>query len=455
MIQTSLIQNAHSDLVTDACYDFYGLYLATCGLDQRIKLWALDESSGQWNLEDEWKAHDATVTKVSWAHPIYGPVIASCSFDGTVKVWEQVHVDSVSDASGTGASSGNTKWEQRAVLFEAKGSVRAIEFSPHHFGLKLAAVSSDNQLRTYECVEQPALSSWQLVDEVDVPSLSVGSAHGGPSLAQTLAPGTPTPSASGAIALDSASVSNLLQTAQQQQSAAHGAGRPGVGLREADGGWCLSWCKDKYWGEVLAVGCGVSGVVKIIQFSSHRPHALLALEPPPPSTSAPAVPRGNTSRSGGYAAAVGGSNVSSNDTPYAVTSVAWAPSCGRSFHLIATGSRDGRVRIWKVRPPPPSVTASMHSNGMVMEEDMAVDSLDEKWSASLVAEFDDHKSSVGRVEWNITGTVLSSSGNDGRVRLWKQTVGGVWRPAGHISVEQAEERPQATDVDMDENGGTS
>jgi len=38
---------------------------------------------------------------------------------------------------------------------------------------------------------------------------------------------------------------------------------------------------------------------------------------------------------------------------YATTSISWAPSCGRSFHLIATGSRDGRVRIWKIRPSVP------------------------------------------------------------------------------------------------------
>lgn len=80
------------------------------------------------------------------------------------------------------------------------------------------------------------------------------------------------------------------------------------------------------------------------------------------------------------------------------------------------------------------------------------------------------RSAVGRVEWNVTGcvlsrwapgiadddwlltrcvcyrTVLSSAGNDGRVRLWKMTAGNVWRPAGHISVEQAEE---VADVDMD------
>lgn len=35
MIQTGLIPSAHSDLVTDASYDFYGLRLATCSLDQR------------------------------------------------------------------------------------------------------------------------------------------------------------------------------------------------------------------------------------------------------------------------------------------------------------------------------------------------------------------------------------------------------------------------------------
>jgi len=46
--------------------------------------------------------------------------------------------------------------------------------------------------------------------------------------------------------------------------------------------------------------------------------------------------------------------------------------------------------------------------------------------------------------------VLSSAGNDGRIRLWKATSGNVWRPAGHISVEQAEEQ-QEGDVEMDDN----
>jgi nucleoporin SEH1 len=54
-MQTSLIQNAHNDLVTDAAYDFYGVRLATCSLDHRIKVWQLDESDGNWTVVADWK----------------------------------------------------------------------------------------------------------------------------------------------------------------------------------------------------------------------------------------------------------------------------------------------------------------------------------------------------------------------------------------------------------------
>jgi hypothetical protein len=54
-MQTSLIPNAHGDLVTDAAYDFYGVRLATCSLDHRIKIWQLDESDGTWTAVADWK----------------------------------------------------------------------------------------------------------------------------------------------------------------------------------------------------------------------------------------------------------------------------------------------------------------------------------------------------------------------------------------------------------------
>lgn len=41
------------------------------------------------------------------------------------------------------------------------------------------------------------------------------------------------------------------------------------------------------------------------------------------------------------------------------------------------------------------------------------------YSIETAAQFDDHYCTVWRVAWNITGTVLASSGDDGCVRLWK------------------------------------
>ena len=57
------------------------------------------------------------------------------------------------------------------------------------------------------------------------------------------------------------------------------------------------------------------------------------------------------------------------------------------------------------------------------------------------------------VDFGIESTVLSSAGNDGRIRLWKATAGNVWRPAGSVGVEQATGEPNTQtenkDVDMD------
>ncbi|KAF4563370.1 hypothetical protein EYR40_006909 [Pleurotus pulmonarius] len=443
MLQTGLIPNAHGDLVTDATYDFYGLRLATCSLDQRIKISQLDESSGNWTVQDDWKAHDAAVSKVSWAHPTFGSIIASSSFDRTVKIWEQV-VDASNNEpktsiNGNGASPASpSRWIERAVLHEARGTVRAVEFAPHHFGLKLATISSDNHLRIYECVEQPSLTAWHVSEEADVLNLPISTTPSFLSRTHTGALATPTQTSATLDGGAGASASLVAQALQQgiQQGSTAGQnlpGRSGIGNREADGGWCISWCKDRYWGEVIAAGCGIGGTVKVIQISaSQRPMTLLTLDPSPAHAASAMLPSTTSADTSADAE-------SHSPASYAVTSVAWAPSCGRSYHLIATGCRDGKVRIWKVKPAPEDAEGDEGEEG--------------RWSATIVADFDNHKSSVGRVEWNITGTILSSAGNDGRIRLWKATVGNVWRPAGSLGVEQAQEDDQDNreggDVNMD------
>lgn len=76
-----------------------------------------------------------------------------------------------------------------------------------------------------------------------------------------------------------------------------------------------------------------------------------------------------------------------------VRDVSWAPNLGRSYHLIAVAS-DHMVRIFKLKP----------------NEDRT------RFVVSTIAEFDQHNSEVWRVSWNMTGTVLASTGDDGTVR---------------------------------------
>lgn len=52
-------------------------------------MWDEDEH-GNWHLTASWKAHSGSVWKVTWAHPEFGQVLATCSFDRTAAVWEEI-----------------------------------------------------------------------------------------------------------------------------------------------------------------------------------------------------------------------------------------------------------------------------------------------------------------------------------------------------------------------------
>ncbi|GMF09580.1 unnamed protein product [Phytophthora lilii] len=143
-------------------------------------------------------------------------------------------------------------------------------------------------------------------------------------------------------------------------------------LADKDGATCVSWNKSRFDVPMIVVG-GNSDVAKVWGYNnSYRRWQVVA-------------------------ELVGHSD--------AIHDVCWAPNMGRSSHLLATASKDRTVRIWRLT---------------IQEDDHLQADVEE------VARKHHHDSEVWRVEWNVTGTMLASSGDDGTVRMWKSDFEGNW-----------------------------
>lgn len=91
-----------------------------------------------------------------------------------------------------------------------------------------------------------------------------------------------------------------------------------------------------------------------------------------------------------------------------VRDVAWAPSIGLPRSLIASCSQDRRVIIWS-----------------------SEDNLN--WTPTVLNTFDDV---VWNVSWSLTGNILSVSGGDNKVSLWRENNEGQWMCISEVNKGQ-------------------
>ena len=105
---------------------------------------------------------------MNWAHPEFGQVmkgemkvgkirrgnfqvIATCSFDRTAAVWEEI--------VGEKSSGGLNHWVKKTSLVDSRTSVTDVKFGPKHLGLILATCSADGTVGDwYRISVQPSLS---------------------------------------------------------------------------------------------------------------------------------------------------------------------------------------------------------------------------------------------------------------------------------------------------------
>ncbi|XP_060187449.1 protein transport protein SEC13 homolog B-like [Lycium barbarum] len=127
------IQTGHNAIVHDVSMDHYGKRVATASSDMTIKIIGVSNNSASQHLATL-SGHTGPVWQVAWAHPKFGSILASCSYDGKVVIWKE----------------GNqNEWTQAHVFSDHKSSVNSISWAPHELGLCLACGSSDGSISVH------------------------------------------------------------------------------------------------------------------------------------------------------------------------------------------------------------------------------------------------------------------------------------------------------------------
>ncbi|KAF9074582.1 WD40-repeat-containing domain protein [Rhodocollybia butyracea] len=131
------LETAHEDMIHDAQLDYYGKRLATCSSDRTVKVFDVVEgdSSKITSASHTLKGHTGPVWQVAWAHPKFGHILASCSYDGKVLIWKE--------QQGQGAAGGWSKVGEHTLH---TASVNSVSWAPHELGAMLACASSDGKI---------------------------------------------------------------------------------------------------------------------------------------------------------------------------------------------------------------------------------------------------------------------------------------------------------------------
>lgn len=136
------IPDAHEDLIHDAVLDYYGKKLATASSDKTIKIFDIEGEN--YKLVETLIRHEGPVWQVAWAHPRFGTILASCSYDGKAIVWK--------------LQPESNQWAIIAEHTVHQASVNSVSWAPQELGAVLLCTSSDGKVSVIDFNENGTTS---------------------------------------------------------------------------------------------------------------------------------------------------------------------------------------------------------------------------------------------------------------------------------------------------------
>lgn len=147
----------HTDSLHDLQFDYYGTKLATCSSDHTVKVFSVPDQV----LLDTLCGHQGPVWAVAWAHPRFGDLLATASYDTRAIVWKK--------------QQDSSKYTPTHAV-QHGASVNSVAWGPQEFGAVLATASSDGTVRIVSFRD----GMW--------PEVKLGSAHPMGSMAVSFCP---------------------------------------------------------------------------------------------------------------------------------------------------------------------------------------------------------------------------------------------------------------------------
>lgn len=150
---SATVQTQHQDMIHDAQLDYYSKLLATCSSDRKIKIFSAEDPQTELVTIDK---HSGPVWAVQWAHPKFGVMLASASYDRTVMIHRETRPG---------------HWDTVKVFSHHRVSVNSVKWAPHQYGLKLACASSDGTVSILTATDASG-ANWQ-VQSIPVSGMGV------------------------------------------------------------------------------------------------------------------------------------------------------------------------------------------------------------------------------------------------------------------------------------------